>query len=403
MFTIKSNKFLIKFLAFFVIVCTFGMIFNSFLKKTEAEAVFSPTATLSYTNSGRTFSPDDFILNMGLSSSFGSVEIETLPEGRLLFDGEEVGEDFRFSVYEASLLSYEPKDNSYAQFQLSGGDKSVSCSLYLCEDSNTAPISDNISLKTAKTVALFDTLPAFDKNNDDMEIKLTKKAEKGTLSFNGTDFSYSPYPSSKGEDSFTYIVSDEYGNYSKEYRVDIEIQNINSSHLYDDMAGKSGYASAVFLSEAGLLRGEKKAGLRLFSPDEEVFFEDLMVLLSDISGASEDFTPCFSTGLASDPETKDYLKPYIKSALSSGIITDFSPNTSLTRKEAYTYTAKILGLPEASRTSTVFPNIHEIDSNALPYYLRLYEKGYITLSDVKNPNSTFTKNDLARLIYKITA
>jgi hypothetical protein len=340
---------------------------------------------------------------MGLSSALGSVEIDTIPEGRLLFDGEEVGEGFRFSVYEASLLSYEPKGNTYAQFQLSSKDKLVSCSLYLCEDSNSAPVSENISLKTAKTVALFETLPAFDRNNDDMEVKLTKKAEKGTLSFNGTDFSYSPYPNSTGEDSFTYIVSDEFGNYSKEYRVDIEIQNINSSHLYDDMAGKSGFASAVFLSESGLLRGEKKAGIHLFSPDKEVCFEDLMVLLSDISGVSQDFTPCFSTGLASDTETEDYLKPYIKSALSSGIITDFSPKTPLSRKEAYTYTAKILGFPEASPTSNVFPNIHEIDSDSLPYYLRLYEKGYITLSDIKDPDATFTKNDLARLIYKITA
>ena len=403
MFTIKSNKFLPKILAVFVTVFIFGLLFNGILKKEDVKSVFSPTATLSYTQNGRTFSPDDFILCMGLSSEFGSVEIETLPEGRLLFDGDEVGEGFRFSVYEASLLSYEPKDNSYASFQLSSKNGSVSCSLYLCDDSNTAPVCENISLKTVKTVALFETLPAFDKNNDDMEIKLTKKTEKGTLSFNGTDFSYSPYPTSYGSDSFTYIISDEYGNYSKEYRVDIDINKVNETHLFDDMNGRSGYASAVFLSESGILTGEKKAGLNLFSPDQEVCFEDLMVLLSDISGASEDFTPCLSTGLASDNETEDYLKPYVKSALTSGIITDFSPGTSLTRSEAFTYAAKILGLEEASPTSNIFPNIHEIDSEALPYYLRLYEKGYITLSDIREPDATFTKNDLARLIYKITA
>ncbi len=403
MFTIKSNKILKKFAAFFVTVFIFGLLISLFSQKREAEPVFSPVTTLSFTKDGRTFSPDDFILNMGLSSALGSIKIDTLPEGKLLFDGKEVGKGFSFSVYEASLLSYEPRDNTYAQFQLSGGDRSVVCSLYLCDNLNNAPVSENISLKTAKTVALFETLPVFDKNGDDTEIKLTRKAKKGSLNFNGTDFSYTPYPSSKGEDSFTYIVSDEYGNYSKEYRVDIEIKSIDSSHLYDDMQGKSGYASAVFLSESGLLRGETKAGLHLFSPDEEVYFEDLAVMLSDITGVSEHFTPCLSTGLVSDSETESYLKPYIKASLSSGIITDFSPATTLTKEEAYTYAAKILGLPESERTSKVFPNIHEIGSDALPYYLRLYEKGFITLSDIKDPDSTFTKNDLARLIYKITA
>lgn len=358
---------------------------------------------MSFTESGRSFSPDDFLLGLGLSGgASGAISVSALPSGKLTFDGQEIGEGFSFSLIEAPLLRYEPRDNETDFFTVTLQNETVTVNLVKCDATNSAPDCENLSLETVQSVSLIDTLPAFDSDGDKMTVNLLSSPQKGTLSFTGTDYTYSPYPNESGRDRFSYVITDCFGNYSPEYTVTIKIGEAESKHYYSDMTGKSGYMASVKLSEEGILAGEQIGSLRLFYPDRGVGIGELMVVLSDVTGKNSEISPTLSTGLSSDPDTEDYLKPYIKAALSDGIITDFSPDKTLTKKEAYSYAAKILELSdEADLTSDVFPNIGEIDSEYISDYMRLFQKGYITLSDIQNPNTEFNRNDLARLVYNI--
>ena len=351
----------------------------------------------------RHFKSDDFLLNLNLHGSGASVlNFITLPKGELSFKGEKITSEQSVSFSELSSLSYYSDFSENDFFEVNIGNISALVSMIPCDEKNLSPTGSNISFATAADIAICDSFPVFDSDGDPIEIKITSKPKKGLLSLNGTSFTYTPFPKGTGIDSFRFVAIDKYGNYSKEYTASITIETVSSAHYYTDTASCSGAFAAVKLSEKGIFSGEKIGNIRVFRPEKEVETGEFLMLLNEVAEIFDPPAVCFDTGLSSNAETEDYLKPYIKTAVETGLISDYSPYTALTKETAYFYAAKMLGLQKSGATSVIFPSISSVNPDYLPAYLRLLEAGYITFEDTSEPKSAFTRNDLARLLYNIS-
>lgn len=351
----------------------------------------------------RRFSKDDFLLNIDLKDSGASVlTFNSLPEGSLKFKGKTVSEGQTVSLSEIQKLSYYSESKNSDFFNVKIGNTLSLVNMIATDEKNSAPISKNFSLKTANGISVKESFPIFDSDGDSFEIRITKKADKGILETDNLSFSYTPFPNEKGEDSFHFIATDCFGNYSSEYIVSIQIDFVPEDHRYADTASYSGAFAASKLSEKNIFQGENIGGLKIFQPDKPVDTGKYILLLDNLLGYLSPPAVCFDTGLSSNEETKDYLKPYIKAAADVGVIDGYDPSTPLSKEKAYYYAAKMLNLEKGEPTSILFPSLSLINPDYLPAYLRLLENGYISYLDTENPTADFTRNDMARLLYNIS-
>lgn len=350
----------------------------------------------------RIFDCKDFLLNSSICSAGTTIlTVDTIPKGILTFDGTPIKEGDSIPVADISKLCYQSDSDSQDFFTLSAANFRTTVNMIPCRKGNLAPKGKNISFSSTHNITIRESFAVFDADGDEISIRITKPPEKGLLLVNGDSFNYTPFSKEKGSDSFSFVASDCFGNYSDEYTADISIEAALSSHHYSDTSGHSGAFAALKLSEKGVFGGEQIGSLRLFHPDKIVETGEFLMLLNTVTPVLETPTICFDTGLSSNEETKDHLKPYIKAAVDMGLITDYSPSNAISKEIAYHYAATLLKLPPSGKTSVIFPSLSLCSPEYIPSLLRLYEAGYVTFEDLKNPKSDFTRNDLARLLYAI--
>ena len=89
------------------------------------------------------------------------------------------------------------------------------------------------------------------------------------------------------------------------------------------MDGDCGACAAVTLAERGIFTGENLAGSYVFSPDTPVTRSQFLAMCMELSGAPllEDVS---ATGFADDGEIDAWAKPYISTALKSGVISGYT-------------------------------------------------------------------------------
>jgi hypothetical protein len=136
--------------------------------------------------------------------------------------------------------------------------------------SNGAPVAQNISLKTYRSVSVQGTFQAVDPEGDLISFRLASEPEKGTVTVSGDRFVYTPLEGKKGKDCFSYVAIDEPGNVSKEALITVQIEKRSAKISYTDMAGNGAAYNAVKLSEYGVFTGEKLADGYHFNPGQAV-------------------------------------------------------------------------------------------------------------------------------------
>jgi hypothetical protein len=215
---------------------------------------------------------------------------------------------------------------------LSGAVEVESISLTGEEDvtpQNFAPIAENLQYTTYKNVSINGNFQAVDPEGDLLSFRLVSSPKKGTVQVSDNSFVYSPKSGKKGKDSFTYVAVDSYGNVSGEAKVSILIEKQSTKISYSDMQGNGAYYSALRLAEEGIFVGEKIGKYHYFDPDTVLTrgeFLSMCLTMADIS-LLEDIT---KTGFADDEEMPLWLKPYVSTALMSGMIKGyFTPTGSV--------------------------------------------------------------------------
>lgn len=248
---------------------------------------------------------------------------------------------------------------------------------------NCAPSVEGALYETAQGVALYGSLRTYDPEGDALSVKLVTPPQKGQAVFEGTAFCYTPFPGETGEDRFSLIVYDRYGNRSKEAVICVSIASGSGLPYFCDLM-QSPYAYSVRkLAEAGVFSGEQVGGRLFFYPQREMKRGELLVLLLACSEKDSGLAPCVSTGLSNDADIPLWLKPYIQRGIEAGIVLEeaFDTETVPTRAEAVALCCRAAGINDVAKYRLDLQDVDRIPDWAVESYLSLAAYRMLPSSD----------------------
>lgn len=188
---------------------------------------------------------------------------------------------------------------------------------------NACPIAENQNYSTFRNIAIRGQFSASDPDGDAVVFEIADVPKKGSVeSEQDGSFVYTPMQNKKGEDSFSYIAIDSKGNISNSATVAISIDKQSTKITYSDMTDNSSYYSALVLAEKGILTGEKLGAEYFFRPDGTVTRGEFLAMCLNI-GDKETLKGITRTGFSDDDSIPMWAKPYVSTALMTGIISGY--------------------------------------------------------------------------------
>ena len=326
-----------------------------------------------------TFSDADFKQAYAITD-FNTVTIETLPastEGTLILAGRRVkaGQTVKRRNLAAMIFvpaSAEVTESSFEYTLRYGGvEQAGVCEMKFIDKVNYAPKTpeakeSSLTLKTQSEISVYGRLEGYDPEGDKLEYIIAAYPKNGALTFTDKDagtYRYTPSGSFTGYDSFTYVVRDEYGNYSEPVEVGIRIVERMSNEVYADMTDRSEYNAAVAMSALGVMSGKTLGDGKYFMPDETVSRAEFVAMAMKAAGMKAD-TSLSRTFFDDNTDIPVALVSYIATAQRLGIVDGdyteaglvFEPNRGITKNEAAKIIGSILGLKESEEDSIYFDN-----------------------------------------------
>ncbi|MBE6616421.1 MAG: hypothetical protein E7627_00545 [Ruminococcaceae bacterium] len=326
------------------------------------------------------FTSDDFARAIG--REVDSITVTALPpasEGILMYGSAPVGVNQTISQSGIKYLYFVPAANcksSSFRFK-AGGEYSISCILKYSDSYNSAPTvsqsSDSVPVWTQMDITTFGKLGANDPEGDELTFDVTEYPKNGLveiLNKNTGDYRYTPYDGVTGKDSFTYVARDEWGNYSEEKTVLVEIDKAAAELVFEDMTGHWAHNAALVIAAEDAMAVESKNGLLYFNPDEPITREEFLVTVMKVLGA-DDIDPAV-TVFADDGKISKNASGYVARAYNLGVINGrrengllfFNPTDEITRAEAAVILNSIIG----AKTSDVVPVF--ADSQSVPAWAK---------------------------------
>ena len=325
------------------------------------------------------FSDSDFKSAYAITD-FDSVSINTIPssnEGTLLLAGRRVKEGQRIKRKNVAALVFVPasRDVQEASFEYTlsygGTDTNGKCEMKFIDKINYAPKvpqekESSLSLTTQAEISVYGRLDGTDPEGDKLEYIIAMYPKNGALSFTDKEigaYKYTPVNSFTGYDSFTYVLRDEYGNYSEPREVGIHIVERMSNEVYADMKNRSEYNAAVAMSAMGIMSGKTIGDGKYFMPDETVSRAEFVAMAMKASGMRAD-SSLTRTFFDDNTDIPAALVSYVATAQKLGIVNGdytesglvFEPNRGITKNEAAEIICGILGLGDSEEDSVYFEN-----------------------------------------------
>lgn len=219
------------------------------------------------------------------------------------------------------------------------------------------PIAENLELKTYRGVSVNGQLKATDPDGDPLKFEVTTEPIKGTVVLKDDgSFIYTPAEGKRGHDYFGYKAVDSKGNKSSEATVVIKIEKQKTKIAYSDMDGNGAAYAALRLAEEEVFVGEQLGGQYVFCPDRAVSRGEFLTMCMKLAD-SDVLTGVVTTGFTDDADIPMYLKPYVSTALLTGVIQGytggsegavFSAESSVSYPEAAVMLDRALRLTRAS-------------------------------------------------------
>ena len=325
------------------------------------------------------FSDADFKQAYAITD-FSSVRIDTLPssnEGTLLLAGRRVKEGQTVKRKNVSALVFVPAstDVNTAAFTYTLIYGSVNttgtCEMKFIDKVNYAPGTpeekeSSLSLRTQAEISVFGRLEGRDPEGDKLEYIIAAYPKNGSLTFTNKEtgnYKYTPSDDFTGYDSFTYVLRDEYGNYSQPCEVGIHIVERMSNEVYADMTDRSEYNAAIAMSAMGVMSGRTLGDGRYFMPDETVSRAEFVAMAMKAAGMRADSSMSRSF-FDDNREIPTALVSYVATAQRLGIVDGdftesgliFEPNKGVTKNEAAKIIGAILGVKESEENAEYFEN-----------------------------------------------
>lgn len=357
--------------------------------------------------------PQSLERRMGMQSlELRGITVMQLPDisdGELILEGVAV-EQYQFiSREELDTLCFVPREAAVAAniTVLPQGADSIptQLSIQVLETINRAPVVEGGSFEIMSNTALTRTVSAYDPDGDTFQLKTSSLPTKGTVSFNGTSFTYEPYSGKTGSDSFTVYAVDRFGNYSEDAKISISIESNRTGFSYVDMHGNPSEYAAVKLHQNGIYSGEKIGSGYFFHPNYTITRAELLVMVLAASGMDSTLSPTVNTGLSNDAELPLWLKPYIKKAIDKGIWNSSSPfkHTEIpSRAEAVQMVARAANITDVKDYNLQMPDITTIPNWAVSSYKQLAAYRMLDLhTGYAYPNRELTTSYSADLIWQL--
>lgn len=184
---------------------------------------------------------------------------------------------------------------------------------------NRAPVAENLTLSTYKSVSVGGDFRAVDPDGDILTFRLTAEPLKGTVTVDGSSFVYVPAAGKRGRDVFTYVAEDSAGGVSAEAQVTVQIRKQDSGLCYADLDGSPLNFAAVRLAEAGIFTGESVGAVRCFCPDTVVTRGEFLTMCAAMTDM-QPLTDVTRTGFSDDAGILGWQKPYVSAALLYGVV-----------------------------------------------------------------------------------
>ncbi len=220
---------------------------------------------------------------------------------------------------------------------------------------NKAPTALDCELETYKNIANEGTLNVTDPDGDALTFTITAQPKRGTVDLreDGT-FTYTPKENKVGKDKFTFYAEDPAGNRSEEATVSIRILKPLDAARYTDMASHDGEYYAMWLKETGAYTGSQIAGNLCFCPDMPISRGEFLVMAMQVFSAQPE-QAALTAGFTDEQQIPDWMRPYVVSALRTGVIGGsasqdglyFHPTAELTRAEAAIIVQNLAQIPQA--------------------------------------------------------
>ncbi len=368
------------------------------------------------------FSDTDF--KQGLTiSDFDSITITELPkssEGTLMLAGRRVGVGTTVRRKNIGALVFIPasKDVSESKFMFTispyADGNSLEFILKFTDKINYEPEIDSTSptsIMTQRDIQIYGKLSAKDKEHDKLEFIILEYPSEGTLELkdkeNG-EFSYTPRPSFVGEDSFSYVARDEWGNYSKPAIMTVNVSERMSEVVYWDMKGSAEYNAAVALSAMGIMDGTIIGDGKYFLPEGSVTKAEFTAMAMKVMGIRAD-SSITETYFDDNDDIPTALVSYVGTAQRLGYINgdfkngklNFNPNKNITSYEAASIMRALLG-EKGEVDIPVFDEESDIpvwarDDVYVMCALGIFSEGFGEIGR----NDTVTRRECAAYLYKM--
>ena len=329
------------------------------------------------------FEADDFKRMMNLShiESITVTEAPQVSEGELLLGSTVVTSGQTISAKNLGYLRYEHKapvtSSASFWFSVDGAPYDVKCTMYILDKLNSAPTlsvapESILDVSTHRNVMLYGALPCYDPDGDETRIEIVSYPKNGSLILTDRslgEYTYLPSADYTGNDSFSYVAVDKYGNYSGAKKVTLKVNKPKTSVVFADMTNSPDYASALTVTEAGIMSGSQVGEHTYFYPSGTLTRAEFLVMAMKSVGIN-DVTKTSSTVFSDNSDIPEHLRSYVATAYELGYISGtyvdgalvFLPMQPITRAEA---AVMICNMIDAA-TPTVTPVFS--DSDEIPAF-----------------------------------
>ena len=368
------------------------------------------------------FSAKDFERNMNLSE-ISSITVTSLPplsDGCLCVADVAVNVGQTISRQNLDLLNYRQGNENVKQtsfkFKVNESEYEMTCNLYFLTRENSAPTLSmederTFAVSTHQSVKVYGKVGAYDADGDKLRFEIVTYAKNGVLDFDGLngEYSYTPSGAYFGDDYFEYVAIDEYGNYSKSQKVNLEVKKLETDIVYCDMQNHKDQHAVLTMTEMGVMSGTKIGNDTYFMPDKAVSRVDFVAMLLNAIGQNNVET-VLDTGFDDDAQIPQSMKGYVKKAREMGLIDGsvntsgeylFEPNREIMRAEAALIVSKLV----KGSVPTVKPTFS--DKNEIPAWAHdaIYTLNNLGILESENgeiaPTSSLTRTQTARMLYAL--
>ena len=306
-------------------------------------------------------SADDGVLYVG---SVGAAEGQVISAGSL------------------SALSFAAADDTKPctatlSLSVNGNGYEVACRFCLLPALNYTPTVSlapevSLSLETFADLTAVGTLSSYDPDGDQLTYEIVRYASHGRVSLTDKHtgaYTYVPDKGYTGSDAFSYVVRDEYGNYSTSTVVSITVSPRPTQPAFADIENRPAAASILKVSMNGLMNGTTVGGVQYFKPDASVSRVEFLVTAMHAAGiTSDDVQDLGAPSFADAAEIPEGMAKFVSLAVRRGYVTGkevdgelcFKPHESISKAETAVILSNIIGYAKQT-TVTAFA-----DADALP-------------------------------------